>query len=269
MRRALAVITLDALCFIVLLSVSGALGGVLSKLVYYLAFFLPAIIIFAVKRRTGLLFHALKPLPDKRKAVLFVPTVCPVIILVFAVSYLTSLLLTGIGAEQPSKDLSGNVFTVLFTHALLPAILEELLFRYAFLGILLPYSKRGAIIFSAAFFAFAHCNLFQLPYAFIAGLLFAFIDVFAESILPSVLLHFVNNMLSIFWVRQSQNLEFKTVFLIMLGVAGLISAVVLFIFRHHYKDSGLEIVREKRKITPSAEVIVFFIIAFLLSLAVI
>ena len=85
----------------------------------------------------------------------------------------------------------------LLTHALAPAILEEALFRYVPMRLLAPYSQRGAIFISAFFFALVHHELFTIPYAFVGGLIFMAIDLATESVIPSIVILFINNALSV------------------------------------------------------------------------
>ena len=85
----------------------------------------------------------------------------------------------------------------LFTSALIPAVTEELFCRYIFLRRLTPYSRMGAVLASALFFAFLHGNLVQMPYAFLAGVMLGALAVVTGSVLPGMVFHFANNALSI------------------------------------------------------------------------
>lgn len=82
--------------------------------------------------------------------------------------------------------------------AVLPAFFEELLFR----GVMLNGCERGAgglkTIFIIGFcFSLMHGSLEQTVYQFIAGCLFAFVAIRAHSILPCILMHFINNALTV------------------------------------------------------------------------
>jgi simple sugar transport system permease protein len=105
-------------------------------------------------------------------------------LLVIAVSALTTLVLAFFGKTN-EVDVSGHLVYELFRHALIPAVLEELLFRYIPIKLLSPYSRRGAILVSALLFSLVHLNLFQIPYALLAGVVFGFLTVASGSILPS------------------------------------------------------------------------------------
>lgn len=94
-------------------------------------------------------------------------------------------------------DLSGGkVVLALLVIAVLPALFEELLFR----GIILNSCENGAgtvrTVFIVGFcFSLFHASPEQTVYQFITGCAFAFIALRSGSILPSVLMHFINNAL--------------------------------------------------------------------------
>lgn len=94
-------------------------------------------------------------------------------------------------------DLSGGkVVLALLVIAVLPALFEELLFR----GIILNSCENGAgtvrTVFIVGFcFSLFHASPEQTVYQFITGCAFAFIVLRSGSILPSVLMHFINNAL--------------------------------------------------------------------------
>ena len=96
-------------------------------------------------------------------------------------------------------DVSGwNIVPALLVVAVLPAVLEEILFR----GILLNNvgEEAGSVraIFIAGFcFSLYHGSVEQTIYQFICGCLFAFLAVRSRSIAPTVVAHFINNALII------------------------------------------------------------------------
>lgn len=83
-----------------------------------------------------------------------------------------------------------------FITAVAPAFAEEFLFRGILLGKMRKYGDYFAIIASSLFFAMMHGNLQQIPFAFMAGIFFAYVTVKTNSLLPAMLIHFTNNLLS-------------------------------------------------------------------------
>ena len=125
-------------------------------------------------------------------------------------------------------------FSLFFLLALLPAFLEELLFRGALLNVLRPYGDGFAILTTAAFFAVIHCNFEQAPAAFLTGLLFGYAAVISGSVWPTVLAHFLNNALALAAGLLCDALPVDTANLVSLCInaayllAGLIGCVILF-----------------------------------------
>lgn len=88
----------------------------------------------------------------------------------------------------------GYIIPALFVMAALPAFFEELLFR----GLILACCEKNmgsvGIIFTVGLcFALFHGSPEQTVYQFIAGCAFTFIAIRSGSVLPSVLMHFLNN----------------------------------------------------------------------------
>lgn len=81
--------------------------------------------------------------------------------------------------------------------AIIPAVVEELLFRGTVCKVLRVYGKETAIIVSATLFALMHTNIEQLLYTFVAGAFLGWIYVETGSLIYPMLLHFINNGLSV------------------------------------------------------------------------
>ena len=116
-----------------------------------------------------------------------------------------------------------------------------MLFRYIPLSILKD-NKRAAVLLSSALFALAHANLFQIPYAFAAGLVFAAVCIMTGSILPSILIHFLNNLLSL---AISYGLA-GTAFIIIASAITLLSIIAILIMRKAYSEGIKELLRGER-----------------------
>ncbi len=101
--------------------------------------------------------------------------------------------------EQTPISLILNLITV----ALLPALLEEFLYRVCILGTLRRYGDGFAIVISAVLFAFIHGGLGQSVFALLVGLVLGYLTVVTNSVFPAFLVHFLNNALSVFMQYQS------------------------------------------------------------------
>lgn len=89
------------------------------------------------------------------------------------------------------------IFVMIIFVALVPAVVEELVFRGVIFG---AYSMVGVVkgaLFSAFLFGLMHGNLNQFAYAMVAGFLFAMTDYAGGSIVYSMIMHFTINMVSV------------------------------------------------------------------------
>ena len=130
------------------------------------------------------------------------------IILGFIIYFLTVILSTffnGIiilfgytSSSSGSGDITTTSYIIqIFTVAILPAFCEEFLHR----GILLQGTKHmgftKAIITSGILFGLIHLNITQVFYAMILGIVIGYISVISKNIWPAIIVHFMNNFMSI------------------------------------------------------------------------
>ena len=94
------------------------------------------------------------------------------------------------------KDLvQPNIYSFLAAVIFAP-VLEELLFRGIILeGFLHNYSPKKAIMWSALIFGIAHANPLQFLDAFFAGLFIGWIYFRTRSLIPGIMIHFINNLI--------------------------------------------------------------------------
>ena len=101
-------------------------------------------------------------------------------------------------SEQITSSLAGFSFLGnVIRMALLPAVVEELVFRCGLLGI---YSKKNVLVgifLSSSIFALLHGNLYQIPYAFVGGIAFAYATYITGNSGTAIVSHFIINLVSI------------------------------------------------------------------------
>lgn len=247
MKKSITAITFLDVVFLLLLSVSGVIGGTAGSVLYYFAFALPVLLGAVYSRRNkdeeaGRVL--LKILPDRKSVGYALPIIVPFICTVFLISFLTSLILTKLGFSE-TTDVSGNLLGVIVKHAVLPAFFEEALFRFIPLVLLIPYSKKNALAVSSVMFAAVHCSLFQIPYALIASFILSLTALATGSVFPCILIHFLNNVASIFFMRYSGVGYFNLIFFLSLGVVCAISIAVIIVKRNSYKKIFQELKEDK------------------------
>lgn len=103
--------------------------------------------------------------------------------------------------ESTFSNIEGSWLGILAI-AIIGPILEEMLFRGAVTSELLKqYSPTKAIVFSALIFGIFHINPAQVLNAFLLGLLLAWLFYKTHSLIPGILIHILNNSLSIYFTR--------------------------------------------------------------------
>lgn len=134
-------------------------------------------------------------------------------------------------------DLMGDTFDTLqsgwlgiLTIILFGPVLEELLFRGAITSALLKkYSPSTAIILSALVFGIIHINPVQVVAATLLGLLLAWIYFKTASLIPCILIHIINNTLSVYLSLEYPETEhLQDLFTGNTYYIVLIAAIVLF-----------------------------------------
>lgn len=117
--------------------------------------------------------------------------------LIGAISAITSNISGNTASNAISKVMDNPLWLNLLLLAVLPALVEEYVFRgLIFLG----YKKRNplkAVLLSAALFGFMHLNINQFSYAFVLGIVLALLVYATGSIIPGILVHFTINGYSV------------------------------------------------------------------------
>jgi membrane protease YdiL (CAAX protease family) len=125
-------------------------------------------------------------------------------IMTIGVSYINQLILLLLGYNVPTyaDEAMGGVglfLLALFNTAILPGICEEFLNRGLILrGLRDTMQDKYAIIISALIFGLLHANVRQTLYTLVGGVIFATLTVKTRSILPAMIVHFVNNGISVY-----------------------------------------------------------------------
>ena len=98
----------------------------------------------------------------------------------------------------------GDGVVILFFSAVVAPLFEEYIYRGLLLRPLRVIGDTPAIILSALIFGLVHGNFDQFAYAFLSGIIFGLIAVRYDSIVPSIILHMINNFFVSVVTYQSQ-----------------------------------------------------------------
>ena len=108
------------------------------------------------------------------------------------------------GITVPESDLSirqPSTLAVVLQIAyviILGPIAEEIIYRGIILTLLKPFGKFMAVFFSALIFGLMHGNIPQAASAFASALIFGAVAIQCNSIVPTIIIHIVNNIFASF-----------------------------------------------------------------------
>lgn len=133
-----------------------------------------------------------------------------------------------------------NYIISLVSLALLPAVCEELLFRGVIVNALKHKGHWFAIIFSSIMFAIFHFSPHQLLYPICFGLILGIVYLKTHNIIFPILLHFINNALSLsiqYFSNSSTDFTHSTSMLIYTIITFIIWVGIMFWMFKDFKKS--------------------------------
>ena len=138
-----------------------------------------------------------------------------------------------VSMDSSSQSVTSNILYIIST-ALVPAFSEEFAFRGIVMGSLRKYGDAFAIITSAVMFGLMHGNIVQIPFAFILGLIFGYAACKTNSIVPAIIIHFINNFYAVILdILQSSEIlnerDFHAVYYLIIA-AFCLFGVISFIY---------------------------------------
>lgn len=111
-------------------------------------------------------------------------------------AFLQAVGLSGNIPDMPlDKSFSTQAFYMIYS-TVIPPLVEEILFRGAVLGSLRRWGDWFAILVSSILFGLYHGNAGQFVFATLVGLVFGYLRVRTDNMLPGMLLHMLNNGLA-------------------------------------------------------------------------
>lgn len=127
-----------------------------------------------------------------------------VFILTVAISSFFSFIL-GLLGYAPSGTISSNSIPTwesfvlsIIVIAVLPSICEEFTHRGLLISGFKTLGIKKAIIYSSLLFGLLHLNIEQFFYATIIGAVLGAVSIFSKSIIPAIIIHFINNATNVY-----------------------------------------------------------------------
>lgn len=147
------------------------------------------------------------------------------------------------------------LFLFAFSTIVPPAIIEEFALRSVAMQPLRKYGDKFAIVMTALVFGLMHRNAVQGIFAFIAGLVFGYIAVAANSVWPAIIVHALNNGFSVLLNVLSETNEeaLNKIYALIVSivmVTGIFSTALFFFFakRNRLRNPSPSLpVKEKTK----------------------
>ena len=189
--------------------VSGIFGGneMITLMLSQLVFFMPSA--FYLLENKFDLKETIRLRPIKISTiillVIFMYLIIPAITLINAVSlkFTTNTIDTTITEIANKYPFIIGILMI----AVVPAILEECVYRGVFFNEYRKVSPKRAVVLSGLLFGLAHMNFNQFIYAFLLGMVFSVVVEATDSILSSMVLHFVMNGTSMATIYAQKTLE--------------------------------------------------------------
>ena len=160
--------------------------------------------------------------------------------------------------------------------AVLPALVEEFAFRGVVLNMLRKYSDGLAVLVSGILFGLIHGNFTQIPFALVVGLILGYIAVKTNSLLPGIIIHFLNNALSVTFSLLTSNTDLSEpiivlinmVIMLIIAVLAIVSFIILCknhkgFFKLPKSDETISFKEKVKAVSLSPTIITFTIFAIM------
>lgn len=151
---------------------------------------------FLLKQGTKKLKITMPMGKSRLRLVLLVPLFLGAMVAVNSVSSMVAGIFGKSAAQGKLPQTAVGIVLYFVYTCILPAVLEELLFRGMIQGLLRPWGPRFAIIVSSAFFALLHANLPAVVAIFLLSVLLGYAREITGSVKPCIVLHLANNLSS-------------------------------------------------------------------------
>jgi membrane protease YdiL (CAAX protease family) len=186
-------------------------GSLTDGVVYILGFMLPACFFRLVSKGQRVEPMKLSPKLPRETFVYIMAGMAVILAAAYLNYYLISFTDYAAFAEEnlwvDTYDTPHAIAMSFITMAIIPAFVEEFLFRGLIQTNLRPFGSGVAIVGSAVLFGAMHQNIQQVLYATVAGLVLGYLYEITDSIWCGILLHLMNNAFSVFETAITKQLN--------------------------------------------------------------
>lgn len=205
----------------------GMVGAQMS--IYFMTFMFS---LFLWRKHKGEIEIKLKKLEPVKLAQLSAITVCGIPIALF-LNYFAGIL-SSAGADSAEDVNTYPLILSLVVFAVVPAVVEEFVFRGVILGAYSKVDVKAGIVISSLFFALLHFSFGSVMYGFFFGLLFAVIRLSTGNLVYTIIMHYLFNTINVLMSYMRLDKIPAMVVFIVFAVAlfGFITLVMYFFSRN-------------------------------------
>ena len=205
----------------------GMVGAQMS--IYFMTFMFS---LFLWRKHKGEIEIKLKKVEPVKLAQLSAITVCGIPIALF-LNYFAGIL-SSAGADSAEDVNTYPLILSLVVFAVVPAVVEEFVFRGVILGAYSKVDVKAGIVISSMFFALLHFSFGSVMYGFFFGLLFAVIRLSTGNLVYTIIMHCLFNTINVLMSYMRLDKIPAVVVFIVFAVAlfGFITLVMYFFSRN-------------------------------------
>jgi len=196
----------------------GVLGGQMA--IYFLTFLFG--LFLSLKNKSELSVPLKVPKPKLTFLVSLI-TICgiPIAMLLNALAGI----LTTAGADDASDVNKYSLWVAVICFAVVPAIVEEFIFRGIILEEYLKIGTRAAVLISSIYFALLHFSLGSVLYGFFFGIIFALVRIETGNLSYTIIMHCLFNLINVLLSYIPLNKITNLMLVLFMGV-GIIAFVI-------------------------------------------
>ena len=205
----------------------GMVGAQMS--IYFMTFMFS---LFLWRKHKGEIEIKLKKVEPVKLAQLSAITVCGIPI-ALCLNYFAGIL-SSAGADSAEDVNTYPLILSLVVFAVVPAVVEEFVFRGVILGAYSKVDVKAGIVISSLFFALLHFSFGSVMYGFFFGLLFAVIRLSTGNLVYTIIMHCLFNTINVLMSYMRLDKIPAVVVFIVFAVAlfGFITLVMYFFSRN-------------------------------------
>lgn len=205
----------------------GMVGAQMS--IYFMTFMFS---LFLWRKHKGEIEIKLKKVEPVKLAQLSAITVCGIPI-ALCLDYFAGIL-SSAGADSAEDVNTYPLILSLVVFAVVPAVVEEFVFRGVILGAYSKVDVKAGIVISSLFFALLHFSFGSVMYGFFFGLLFAVIRLSTGNLVYTIIMHCLFNTINVLMSYMRLDEIPAVVVFIVFAVAlfGFITLVMYFFSRN-------------------------------------